>query len=382
MIVALLTTDNREHLRQHEKTKPFFGTAPEALLQGFAGLPEIQVHVVSCTQIPMQSPAKLADNIWFHSLQVPKIGWMRSAYQGCIRATRRKLHELKPDIVHGQGTERDCSISAVFSGFPNVLTIHGNMRRIAQVNHAKPFSFSWLAARLEGFTVPRSQGVICLTNHTRAAVASLARRTWVLPNALDKGFFDIQANPPPDASPTILCVATVSALKNQNSLIRALDPVATQRTFKLVFLGQARRGRPYEDEFFDLVESRSWCSHEGFADRQKLKWYYQRAAMLVLPSLEENCPMAVLEAMAAGVPVVASKAGGIPDLIQEGKTGLFCDPRDGASMRVGVAKLLEDAEFRQGLAAEAKMRAKERFHPLVVARRHVEIYCETLNTRS
>ena len=95
------------------------------------------------------SPPKLAPNIFFHSLHVPKIGWMRTGYQGCIRAVRKKLKAIQPEIVHGQGTETDCAINAVFSGFPNVLTIHGNMRLIAKVNRVRPFSFPWLAARLE-----------------------------------------------------------------------------------------------------------------------------------------------------------------------------------------------------------------------------------------
>ena len=107
MVIALLTTDNRHPFRQYEKSEPFFGTAPEALLQGFAGLPGVEVHVISCIRQPVRSPKKLAPNIYFHSLVVPKIGWMKTLFQGCIRATRRKIHELKPDIVHGQGTEMD-----------------------------------------------------------------------------------------------------------------------------------------------------------------------------------------------------------------------------------------------------------------------------------
>src|SRR5580692_11230300 len=107
MKVALLTTDNREDSRNYSAPDPYFGAAPEALLQGFAALPELEVHVISCTQKPMKSPEKLADNIWFHSLYVPKMGWMRTSYQGCIRAVRRKLKVLKPDMVHGQGTERE-----------------------------------------------------------------------------------------------------------------------------------------------------------------------------------------------------------------------------------------------------------------------------------
>jgi hypothetical protein len=111
----------------------------------------------------MRSPEKLAPNIFFHSLYVPKIGWMRTLYQGCVRAVRKKLREIRPDIVHGQGTEMDCAVEAVFSGFPNVLTIHGNMRLIARVNRVRPFSFLWLAARLERLTIPRSSGVVCIT---------------------------------------------------------------------------------------------------------------------------------------------------------------------------------------------------------------------------
>ena len=99
---------------------------------------------------------------------MPRIGWLRTGYQGCIRAARKKLREIQPDIVHGQGTERDCAISAAFSGFPNVVTVHGNMRKIARANCARPFSFLWLAARLEGFTLPRTDGVVCITRITPA----------------------------------------------------------------------------------------------------------------------------------------------------------------------------------------------------------------------
>ena len=176
MKIALLTTDNRQPFRQFDRPEPFFGTAPEALLQGFATLPELEVHVVSCIRQPVNSPEKIAPNIFFHSVVVPKIGWMRTLYQGCVRATRKKLREIQPDIVHGQGTELDCGISAAFSGFPNVLTIHGNMRLIAKVNQARPFSFNWMAARLEDFTLPRTDGIVAITHYTRDAVAD--RSEW------------------------------------------------------------------------------------------------------------------------------------------------------------------------------------------------------------
>src|SRR5207245_2036831 len=313
MRIAILTTDNREHYKDYANPVPHFGTAPEALLQGFALLPDVEIHIVSCARARLKSPEKLAPNIFFHSLYVPKLGWMRTLFWGCIQAVRRKLKELRPDLVHGQGTEGDCSISAVFSGFSNVLTIHGNMRAIAKLNRAKPFSFPWLAARLESLTIPRSLGVVCITNHTRLAVINLARRTWVVPNAVDPSFFNVSTVRQTESVPSILCVGLVCPLKNQNALIQALDPLAKRHKFELVFLGISLPGRAYDDTFLSLIRKRSWCRYDGFAGRDKLKDYLRKATLLALPSLEENCPMVVLEAMAAGVPVVAAKVGGVPD---------------------------------------------------------------------
>jgi glycosyltransferase involved in cell wall biosynthesis len=382
MRVAILTTDSREHDREYQKPQPGFGTAPEALLRGFAEIGGTEIHIVACTQQPMvSSPEKIADNLWFHSLHVPKFGWMKTFYQGCIRATRKKLREIQPDIVHGQGTERDCAISAVFSGFPNVLTIHGNMRLIAQVNRARPFSFWWNAARLEAFTLPRADGIVCITNYTRAAVAGLAKKTWVLPNAVHDGFFSVAPEINPALPPLILCVGGICLRKNQNAFIRALDPVAARRKFRLVFLGGVSRDEPYGREFFELLRTRAWCAHGGFVDREKLKTWLRESSLLALPSLEDNCPMTVLEAMAAGVPVVAANVGGVPDLITDGKTGLLCNPLDAASMAGAVEKILAQPELARTLAAAAKQGARERFHPAAVARRHLEIYREVAGAR-
>ena len=57
-------------------------------------------------RISLASPEKIAPNIFYHSLLVPKIGWLRTGYQGCIRAVRKKLQEIQPDIVHSQGDRK------------------------------------------------------------------------------------------------------------------------------------------------------------------------------------------------------------------------------------------------------------------------------------
>ncbi len=377
ILAAIITTDLRDDWRQYEKPEPAFGTAPSSLLQGFMGLEGCEVHVISCVQRPVASPAKLAENVFYHSVKLGKWGWMRGLYAGCVMAVRRKLREIKPDIVHGQGTERYCALSAVFSGFPNVVTIHGNMRLVAAVNKAPPFSFQWLAARLESFTFPRTGGVVCISNHTLKAVRGLAAKTWVVENAVDSAFFDVVRAP---ASPKrLICAASVGFLKNQNGLIEALDELAPKLPFELVFLGDPDRGSDYGRKFLELVRARPWCVHAGFvADRNEIRRYLSGATALVLPTREDNCPMVILEAMAAGVPVAASNVGGIPDLIENGTTGLLFDPEDPAGMRNAVEKMLRDDDFARAAAERAKKSALARFHPRRIAQKHLEIYREMM----
>jgi glycosyltransferase involved in cell wall biosynthesis len=126
----------------------------------------------------------------------------------------------------------------------------------------------------------------------------------------------------------------------------------------LVFLGQADRSADYVRAFFRLLETRPWCRYEGFVDRNGLKRWLRQAALLVLPSLADNCPMVVLEAAAAGVPVAAAKIGGVPELIAPDQTGLLFDPADNASMAAAVTTLLKSEGPSQGAISPADHRSQ------------------------
>jgi glycosyltransferase involved in cell wall biosynthesis len=207
-------------------------------------------------------------------------------------------------------------------------------------------------------------------------VAALARKTWVVPNAVDGAFFEVKRLPSPTVR--ILCIATIDPRKNQNALIRAMDTLRPRGNFELMFLGGAIRDNPYAREFFELLETRPWCRYLGFADRNAIRQHLASASGLVLPSLEDNCPMAVLEAMAAGVPVAAARVGGVPDLVRHGETGLLFDPLSGEAMVAAMKQLLEDRE--PAMAARAQGEARRRFHPEIIAARHLEIYREVLSS--
>lgn len=380
MKIAFLTTDNREQFADYENPTPHFGTAPAALLDGFAMLPgEIEVHVISCTRRQMKSPEKLAENVWFHQPLVPHLGWGRTAFAGCGLATRKIIQQLKPDLIHAQGTERDCAVSMMMAPrLPKLLTIHGHMARIAEILQAKPLSYYWLVKHLEAMAVRRAAGVVAITRYTQERLRDKARQTWVLPNAVDAAFFDVNATGKGDV---VLCVASLSPWKRQIELIRAFDNIPDDKRPRLVLLGVGAESE-YGREVLRLTAERPWCEHPGAVDREGLKNWLRKTGLLILPSTEDNCPMVVLEAMAAGVPVAASRIGGIPDLIEHGVTGLMFDPQSIESIRDALLRRIEDPAEAATMAETAKRKAMERFHPKVIAAEHLRIYQEVLAKRS
>jgi len=374
--VAIIVADEREVFKKYDLPLPYFGPATTALLEGLKQKPGVEVQIISCVRSPVPVSKRLAENVVYHPVRVPQWGLLKTGYLPVVLAVRRKLRELRPDLVHGQGTEGYYAFAAAHSGLPNVITIHGNMRQVARALRARPFTFHWLIAHLEAWTIPRTKGVICLSRYTREQVQALARKTWLLPNAVDASFFSIERQV--SDIPTALCVASVTPYKNQNRLIQLLDPVAAERPIRLVLVGGANAKHPYAAEFLQLVKTRPWCDFKGFQGREVLRSEFARAHMLVLPTLEDNCPLVVLEALAAGVPVAASRIGGIPDLIDDSVNGLLFDPVQPEAIRTAMCRLLFEPQFAGTLAAEGKRRALACHHPREIALRHLEIYREVL----
>jgi glycosyltransferase involved in cell wall biosynthesis len=377
MRIVQLTTDNREPFRQYERADPWFGAAPEALLQGFKMIRDLEVHVISCAQRPMNAPEKLAENIWFHSLLVKKMGWLRTGYQGCIRAVRRKLGELRPDLVHGQGTERDCALCAVFSSLPNVLTIHGNMVAMRRFG-----SYYWFAANFENLALRMTSGVLCNSAYTENLVRRRAKKTWRVPNAIREAFLSKATGEQSEDTPLIVNVGVISEHKRQVQILEIADGLFRKGyRFALHFVGNLDVRSPYGrlfSERLQVARERGYAEFTLRMEVEQLARLFDRAhAMIHFPS-EEAFGLVVAEALAKNLKLFASRVGGIPDIAQgvEG-VDLF---ESGA-----VGKLSETLEqwlkggFPRPQSAAETIRA--RYCPDRVAVEHVRIYQQILGNR-
>ena len=382
MKIVQLTTDAREHFKGYGNPIPFFGTAPEALLQGFALFPEVEVHVVTCTRVLMKSPEKLAPNIYFHSLVVPKFGWMTTGYQGCIRAVRKKLREIQPAIVHGQGTERDCAMEAVFSGFRNVLTIHGNIAKLSRLFRARIGSFFWLAGKLENLTLRRTSGVFCNSAYTESLVRPRAKRTWRVPNPLRNAFFDPPQVSAPASPPVLLNVGAITERKRQLELLDVIQTLDQRGLkFQFQFAGPISPAQPYAAAFLEKIkplEAKGCAAFLGSLQTGELIRRFDSASALVHFPSEEAFGLVVAEALARNVKLFGSRLGGIQDIAQDVPGAELIDSQDWNGLTEALTAWLRQ-EKRTAINSAAIMRT--RYHPTVIARRHMEIYREVLSLK-
>ena len=381
MKIAILTTDSREHFRDYSNPTPWFGAAPEALLQGFAQLPDVEVHVVSCTQQPLKSPEKIASNIFYHGLLVPKSGWLRTLYQGCIRATRKKLQELKPDIVHGQGTERDCALSAIFSGFPNILTIHGNLAELSRLFRLPVGSFFWLAGILENFTLRRTSGVFCNSTYTENLVRPRAPKTWPVPNALRLPFFEAPVAHG-QRKPVLLNIGMLEPRKQQVQMLKLAGNLWRRGLrFEFQFAGYFNPRRDYDAVFareLAVAEKAGYARHLGMLATQQLISVMDSAVALIHAPAEEAFGLVVAEAMARNLKFFGFATGGVVDIASGVEGAELLPPSDWPMLEEAIARWITAGCPRPMMAAETM---RERYHPLVIARRHVEIYREVLGRK-
>lgn len=379
MRVAFLTTDNREQQKRYDLEQPFFGPAPTAILDGLALLPDdLEVHVISCSKQVMNVPPKLAPNIHFHQPIVPYIGWGRTAFAGCAFAVRRLLKELKPDIVHGQGTERDCAISAVYSGFPNVLTIHGNMQRIFQMRLLGANSYYWLASTLETHALRRTAGVFCNSEHTRALVEGRTRKTWLVPNPIRPVFLESRASESPaNPVPVFLVVGVLTRLKRPLEILQSMKLLfEAGHRFKIRFIGSHSPESSYGALFQSLLDEAvedSYAEYLGVLGESDLLRAMDEADALIHFPEEEAFGLVVAEALARNLKIFAARIGGIPDILEGTDGSEMFD--NFATLENGIACWLK-AEAPTPASASTLMRS--RYHPEVIGRMHLDVYHEAL----
>ncbi|HLI11165.1 MAG TPA: glycosyltransferase family 4 protein [Alphaproteobacteria bacterium] len=183
----------------------------------------------------------------------------------------------------------------------------------------------------------------------------------VFHNGLDVRYFLGRAEPCPLPEATVgkelvVCVANFEGTKGQDVLVRAFERVAAQYpSSHLVLAGRDSSFRIDIERQIDRFGLRDRVTLLIDLPNAKVASLMQRAAMVALPSRSEAFGIVILEAGAARTPVVASRVGGIPEIITHNETGLLVPPDDDVKLADAIGQLLSDGEKRErmGMALHA-----------------------------
>ena len=179
----------------------------------------------------------------------------------------------------------------------------------------------------------------------------------------------------------ILAVGRFSHEKGIGDLLRAVAVISNTKgtpDFRVVLVGDG----PERDSLARLAARLGIEAKLTMAGFQRdIKPYYSIATLLAVPSHTEGSPNVVLEGMAAGLPIAATAVGGIPEILEDGVTGLMVPSRNPNAMAGTILRILTDPEMRFRLGAAARLRTESSFTPDAYKRSLVEFYQKSLKSR-
>jgi glycosyltransferase involved in cell wall biosynthesis len=347
------------------------------LVNGLLESEQVQVDVITTTKLISDTRVvRAGPRLNVHIIGVPHFSGMVAGFIPRTRLIHRYLEQMKPDIVHGQGTEREWGISAVTSSFPHVLTVHGILRAVHKIN--KPFwlSYQHVGRWVEQRAFDKARHVIAISPYVNRALASLKNAHFhAVPNAVAPVFFEIKKNVP---SGKVVYSALIDVHKGFGDLLRSARCLEQQGVAaRFVIVGKSSvGGKPY------YMRCLKWAANNLDLDRfQILGWSTQDqyaevlkdASCLAHPSYCENFAMVIAEAMASGTPVVAYSVGGIPDYIEDGVNGFLVPPGNIELLAQRIAALVSDPELSLRMGAKARETAQT-FRIDLVAKRTLAVY--------
>jgi len=205
----------------------------------------------------------------------------------------------------------------------------------------------------------RAQRVIALSEEWRTALLGMqpASRVVVIPNPVEIPAWQASLDA---GAPTVLFLGVIKERKGVHDLLRAWPGVLRAVPGARLVLGgvgdaQEASALARELHVEDSIEMPGWIVGEAKDALMKRAWVF------ALPSHYEALPMSVLEAQAAGVPVVSTRVGGIPTAVHDGRTGILLEPLDVPGLEAALVGLLTDPARRKAVGEAARRAAAERF---------------------
>ena len=240
-------------------------------------------------------------------------------------------------------------------------------------------------SRIVAFSIEQSDGVTAVSESLKADTArelGVSCDIRVIPNFIDcdknrrRDASALRATLTPGGEKLLIHVSNFRPVKRVTAVVDVFARVNRERPCRLLMIGDGP----------DQAVAARTARALGLADRVEFLGEQDRVIPLLsasdvflLPSAQESFGLAALEAMACGLPVVASRVGGLSELVDEGRSGFLHDPDDLDGMARSIVRLLDDGSLHAAFSAAARRTAEDRFRDAIVVPRYESYYQDILS---
>jgi len=284
-----------------------------------------------------------------------------------LRMLREKAGREKPDVLHTIGPKATVHAAWALRGrVPLVTTVHGWLFR----PDLKERFYEWLELR----AFRRFDRVITLSRHYEQWLAARvgAGRVVRIPSGFDAR--SVAAVGDRGHQPmTFGMLGRLSWEKNHELFFRAARRLQDDKASARFLVAGEGMERPRLEALRAGLGLESAVEMAGYVASEE---FFRQVHVLVQCSRMENLPYSIMEAMARERPVLATRVGGLPDLVEDGVTGFLVEPGDDAALADRMRKLSDDPDLalRMGKAGRAKL--QQEFAPEACIKQHLELYGE------
>jgi glycosyltransferase involved in cell wall biosynthesis len=313
----------------------------------------------------------------------------------CLRELTRLCKRYEFDIIHSS----HCHMPDLYYQFarrarvPTVVTVHDFLSVKRESIRNSGMEFERLDRSEKGILMLYPFLRLCELAYVKRMPAFIApsqyvagilkshgvrrERINIVPNGIDTSVFSPKTHyrtSEQSCRPTVLFTGRLVSHKGIDTVLSSI-PLVLRRMqgVQFVFTGA---GMPaiYLNRVRDSATLQCIKFLGYIRDYFEMSKLYGRADVFILPSLFENCPLSLLEAMSSEVPVIATSVGGIPEIVTPGKNGILIRPHDSVALADSITSLLLDTKYATGLASEGRRTVVDRFSAERMANDTMRVY--------
>lgn len=361
-------------------------TATENILEGFSNISGLKIIVLSFRSEQFNNViTNYSENITIiQKSPITKFTLFNILYYQ-RKVIKEIINEYSPDIIHFHGTGPNILSISNLPKDRIIITQHGiNRIELKYQNTFRNKIKFLLKSVIENIYFQKFSNCIFISKDNLSFAKHYYKKPFsnyaVIPNSVNTEFFNIL--PKNKTNNNLLFVGYISRLKNILILIKTINELKKiNKIYKLTIVGEIKDKKYYEEcrRYINDNALNNIISFKGYLDQSKLLILYDAIDIFVLPSLQENSPISLLEAMAAGRVSIASNIGGIPEIINNGITGYIFEKNNYKELYNILSLLYNNSPLLNSIGENAKNNIIKKHAPQYIGELMYKYYNSIIN---